>query len=182
MAQLLAVVGGGDLSTHAVLAAEALRKAAGRRNTPITLEVRGRGASANPIPEAAIAEARAVLLVGEGDLGEGRFGALHRARAAIEDVLSDVNAVFDRLCTGAEAPSPAAGAAAGPKKIAAITSCPTGIAHTFMAAEGIQAAAQALGHEVRVETQGSVGARDALTAPEIAAADIVLIAALVLVA
>ncbi|MGG3815663.1 fructose-specific PTS transporter subunit EIIC, partial [Methylorubrum rhodesianum] len=177
MAQLLAVVGGGDLPTHAVLAAEALRKAAGRRNTPITLEVRGRGTSANPIPEAAIAEARAVLLVGEGDLGEGRFGALHRARAAIEDVLSDVNAVFDRLITGAEAPSPAAGAAAGPKKIAAITSCPTGIAHTFMAAEGIQAAAQALGHEVRVETQGSVGARDALTAPEIAAADIVLIAA-----
>ncbi len=46
-----------------------------------------------------------------------------------------------------------------------------------MAAEGIQAAAQALGHAVRVETQGSVGARDALTPEEIAAADIVLIAA-----
>ncbi|MFJ7439219.1 fructose-specific PTS transporter subunit EIIC [Methylorubrum thiocyanatum] len=177
MAQLLAVVGGGDLSTHAVLAAEALRKAAGRRNTPITLELRGKGASGNPLSDAAIAEARAVLLVGEGDLGEGRFGALHRARAAIEDVLTDVNAVFDRLGAGAEAPSPAASAAAPPKKIVAITSCPTGIAHTFMAAEGIQAAAQALGHAVRVETQGSVGARDALTAPEIAAADIVLIAA-----
>ena len=175
MAQLLAVVGGGDLSTHAVLAAEALRKAAGRRNTPIALEVRGKGASGNPLSDAAIAGAKAVLLVGEGDLGEGRFGALHRARAAIEDVLTDVNAVFDRLSAGADTPSPAA--AAGPRKIVAITSCPTGIAHTFMAAEGIQAAAQALGHDVRVETQGSVGARDALTAPEIAAADIVLIAA-----
>ncbi|MCP1547161.1 MULTISPECIES: fructose-specific PTS transporter subunit EIIC [Methylorubrum] len=177
MAQLLAVVGGGDLSTHAVLAAEALRKAAGRRNTPITLEIRSKSAGGNPLSEAAIAGAKAVLLVGEGDLGEGRFGALHRARAAIEDVLTDVNAVFDRLSAGAEAPSPAAGAAAGRKRIVAITSCPTGIAHTFMAAEGIQAAAQALGHAVRVETQGSVGARDALTAPEIAAADIVLIAA-----
>ncbi|CAO4173564.1 fructose-specific PTS transporter subunit EIIC [Methylorubrum populi] len=176
MAQLLAVVGGGDLSTHAVLAAEALRKAAGRRNTPIALEVRGKGASGAPISDAAIAEARAVLLVGEGDLGEGRFGALHRARAAIDDVLTDVNAVFDRLTAGTDAPS-AATDAAGPKKIVAITSCPTGIAHTFMAAEGIQAAAQALGHAVRVETQGSVGARDALTEAEIAAADIVLIAA-----
>lgn len=177
MAQLLAVVGGGDLSTHAVLAAEALRRAAGRRNTPIALEIRGKGTSGNPLSEAAIAGAKTVLLVGEGDLGEGRFGALHRARAAIEDVLTDVNAVFDRLSAGADAPSPAAGAAAGRKRIVAITSCPTGIAHTFMAAEGIQAAAQALGHDVRVETQGSVGARDALTAPEIAAADIVIIAA-----
>ncbi|MEE7456137.1 PTS fructose transporter subunit EIIBC [Methylorubrum populi] len=174
MAQLLAVVGGGDLSTHAVLAAEALRRAAGRRNTPIALEIRGKGASGNPLSEAAIAQAKTVLLVGEGDLGEGRFGALHRARAALEDVLTDVNAVFDRLSAGAEAPSPAA---AGPKRIVAVTSCPTGIAHTFMAAEGIQAAAQALGHDVRVETQGSVGARDALTAPEIAEADIVIIAA-----
>ena len=177
MAQLLVVVGGGDLSTHAVLAAEALRRAAGRRNTPIALEIRGKGASSHPLPDAAIAQAKTVLLVGEGDLGEGRFGALHRARAAIEDVLTDVNAVFDRLSAGAEAPSPAVTAAATPKKIVAITSCPTGIAHTFMAAEGIQAAAQALGHTVRVETQGSVGARDALTAAEIAAADIVLIVA-----
>ncbi|MGU3538485.1 fructose-specific PTS transporter subunit EIIC [Methylobacterium sp. A54F] len=175
MAQLLAVVGGGDLSTHAVLALEALRKAAGRRNQSIALELRGRGTSGNPIPDAAIREARAVLLVGEGDLGEGRFGALSRAKVAIADVLSDVNGVLDRALAGA---APAAAAdAAGPKRIVAITSCPTGIAHTFMAAEGIQAAAKALGHDVRVETQGSVGARDALTAPEIAAADIVLIAA-----
>ncbi|GMA77611.1 PTS fructose transporter subunit IIBC [Methylorubrum aminovorans] len=176
MAQLLAVVGGGDLSTHAVLAAEALRKAAGRRNTPIALEIRGKGASSNPLPDAAIAGAKTVLLVGEGDLGEGRFGELHRARAAIGDVLTDVNAVFDRLSVGAEPPPPQQ-PLRRLEKIVAITSCPTGIAHTFMAAEGIQAAAQALGHDVRVETQGSVGARDALTAAEIAAADIVLIAA-----
>ncbi|MER2264178.1 fructose-specific PTS transporter subunit EIIC [Methylobacterium oxalidis] len=178
MAQLLAVVGGGDLSTHAVLAVEALRKAAGRRNQPIALELRGPGTSGNALPESAIRQAEAVLLVGSGDLGEGRFGALRRAKVAIEDVLTDVNAVIDRVLGGAgEKAAAEAAAAAGPKRIVAITSCPTGIAHTFMAAEGIQSAAQALGHEVRVETQGSVGARDALTAPEIAAADIVLIAA-----
>ena len=178
MAQLLAVVGGGDLSTHAVLAVEALRKAAGRRNQPIALELRGPGTSGNALPESAIRQAEAVLLVGSGDLGEGRFGALRRAKVAIEEVLTDVNAVIDRVLGGAgEKAAAEAAAAAGPKRIVAITSCPTGIAHTFMAAEGIQSAAQALGHEVRVETQGSVGARDALTAPEIAAADIVLIAA-----
>ncbi|KMO18820.1 PTS fructose transporter subunit IIC [Methylobacterium platani] len=176
MTHLVAVVGGGDLSTHAVLAAEALRRAAGRRNQRLDVELRGRGATGAPLSEGAIRDADAVLLVGSGDLGEGRFGALRRAKAAIEDVLTDVEGVIDRALAGAAPAAPVAGAS-GPRRIVAITSCPTGIAHTFMAAEGIQAAAQALGHAVRVETQGSVGARDALTPEEIAAADIVLIAA-----
>jgi fructose PTS system EIIBC or EIIC component len=42
-------------------------------------------------------------------------------------------------------------------KIVAVTSCPTGIAHTFMAAEAIQRAAKAKGHEIFVETQGAGG-------------------------
>ncbi|MEE8627924.1 MULTISPECIES: PTS fructose transporter subunit IIC [Methylobacterium] len=175
MTQLVAVVGGGELGTHAVLAAEALRRAAARRNRRLELEVRGRGTAGTPLSESAIRGADAVLLVGSGDLGADRFGALRRAEAGIDDVLTDADRVIERALAGA---SPAPGPAAdGAKRIVAITSCPTGIAHTFMAAEGIQAAAQALGHRVRVETQGSVGARDALTPEEIAAADIVLIAA-----
>src|SRR5438128_7298296 len=62
-------------------------------------------------------------------------------------------------------------------KIIAVTSCPTGIAHTFMAAESLQRGAQALGHTIKVETQGSVGAQNTLTDAEIAAADLVIIAA-----
>ena len=177
MTQLVAVVGGGELGTHAVLAAEALRRAAARRNQRLELEVRGRGTAGTPLSEGAIRGADAVLLVGSGDLGTDRFGTLRRAEAGIEDVLTDAGRVIERALAGASA-APAPGPAAdGAKRIVAITSCPTGIAHTFMAAEGIQAAAQALGHRVRVETQGSVGARDALTPEEIAAADIVLIAA-----
>lgn len=61
--------------------------------------------------------------------------------------------------------------------IVAITSCPTGIAHTFMAAEGLEQGAAKLGHTIKVETQGSVGAQNQLTAEDVAAADIVLIAA-----
>lgn len=61
--------------------------------------------------------------------------------------------------------------------IVAITSCPTGIAHTFMAAEGLEQGAIKLGHKIKVETQGSVGAQNQLTADDVAAADIVLIAA-----
>src|SRR4051812_42054677 len=61
--------------------------------------------------------------------------------------------------------------------IVAITSCPTGIAHTFMAAEGIQRGAAALGHQVKVETQGSVGVQNTLTREDIQKADIIIIAA-----
>src|SRR5512139_1269914 len=62
-------------------------------------------------------------------------------------------------------------------KIVAITSCPTGIAHTYMAAEGLEQAAKALGHRIKVETQGSVGARNELTPEEIRSAAVVVIAA-----
>jgi PTS system fructose-specific IIC component len=59
----------------------------------------------------------------------------------------------------------------------AITSCPTGIAHTFMAAEGLEQGAKALGHRIKVETQGSVGARNELTAEDVRGAAVVVIAA-----
>ena len=62
-------------------------------------------------------------------------------------------------------------------QIVAITSCPTGIAHTFMAAEGLESGAKANNYTIKVETQGSVGAQNTLTAAEIANAEIVLIAA-----
>lgn len=59
----------------------------------------------------------------------------------------------------------------------AVTACPTGIAHTYMAAEKLQMAASEAGHEIKVETQGSIGAENVLTAADIAAADAVIIAA-----
>lgn len=65
----------------------------------------------------------------------------------------------------------------GQRRIVAITACPTGVAHTFMAAEALTQAAQALGHQIKVETRGSVGAKNTLTGDDIRAADVVLIAA-----
>ncbi|MHC1683957.1 MAG: PTS fructose transporter subunit IIC [Clostridiaceae bacterium] len=62
-------------------------------------------------------------------------------------------------------------------KIVAITSCPTGIAHTYMAAEALQLAAKEMGHEIKVETQGSVGAENVITGSDLKEADAVIIAA-----
>lgn len=62
-------------------------------------------------------------------------------------------------------------------KILAVTSCPTGIAHTYMAAEALQMAAKELGYEIKVETQGSVGAENVITEKDIKEANAVIIAA-----
>jgi PTS system fructose-specific IIC component len=61
-------------------------------------------------------------------------------------------------------------------KIVAVTSCPTGIAHTYMAAEALEQAAKDAGHEIRVETQGAAGA-EAVADADIAGADAVVFAA-----
>lgn len=62
-------------------------------------------------------------------------------------------------------------------KIVAATGCPTGIAHTFMAAEALEQAAKKLGVEIKVETHGQVGIENTLTKEEIRQADGVIIAA-----
>lgn len=67
--------------------------------------------------------------------------------------------------------------AKGPKRIVAVTACPTGVAHTFMAAEAIETEAKKRGWWVKVETRGSVGAGNAITPEEIAQADLVIVAA-----
>lgn len=62
-------------------------------------------------------------------------------------------------------------------KLLAVTSCPTGIAHTYMAAEALEKAAKAAGCQIKIETRGSAGAKNVLTAEEIEAADCIIVAA-----
>jgi len=60
--------------------------------------------------------------------------------------------------------------------IIAVTACPTGIAHTYMAAESLEKTGRALGHQIKVETQGAMGIENELSDSEIAAADAVIFA------
>ena len=61
-------------------------------------------------------------------------------------------------------------------KIVAVTACPTGIAHTYMAAESLEKAGKALGHQIKVETQGAMGIENELSAADISDADGVIFA------
>ena len=169
----IVVIAAGERSIEAVLAAEALRRAARQRGLELVIEIRSDQGVTDALPAAHAAAATQLLLVGDGEADTARFGNAGIVRASLGEVLDDPLAALAPLAVAAASTSTAN---AG-KHIVAVTSCPTGIAHTFMAAEGLQQAAKALGHVIRVETQGSVGAQDALSDEEIAAADLVLIAA-----
>ncbi|KJK10324.1 PTS lactose transporter subunit IIC [Terrabacter sp. 28] len=81
----------------------------------------------------------------------------------------------DRTGAAAGSVATAEAPAARTLNLVGVTSCPTGIAHTYMAAEGLENAAKAAGHTMLVETQGSAGSKP-LTAAQIAAADAVIFA------
>ncbi|PZT07121.1 PTS fructose transporter subunit IIC [Stenotrophomonas maltophilia] len=167
------VIAAGERSIEAVLAAEALRRAARQRGLELMIEIRSDQGVTGALPAANAAAIAHLLLVGDGEADIARFGNARIVHASLGEVLDDPAAALAPL---AAAPASDHDTDAG-KRIVAVTSCPTGIAHTFMAAEGLQQAAKVLGHAIRVETQGSVGAQDALSDEEIAAADLVLIAA-----
>lgn len=103
-----------------------------------------------------------------------------RSAETPEEVVEQVQAVLAPAPAPAAAPTatPATTATptnAGPRRLVAVTACPTGIAHTYMAAEALEAAAAKAGVEIAVETQGSAGAKP-LAPDTIAAADAVIFA------
>lgn len=105
-----------------------------------------------------------------------------RNAKTVEEFMNIINdadekeAGIDERLAGADEESTAE-ATTGKVKILAVTSCPTGIAHTYMAAEGIEKAAKAKECAVKVETRGSGGAKNVLTAKEIEEADGIIVAA-----
>lgn len=103
------------------------------------------------------------------------LGDINRAVAHPELFLSEAKGHATPYAAPAAAAVPAA--TSGPKRIVAVTACPTGVAHTFMAAEAIETEAKKRGWWVKVETRGSVGAGNAITPEEVAEADLVIVAA-----
>ena len=165
-----------------VLSARLLRAAAERLGWSVCVEQRDPQHPERQLSEGQIAAADWVLVVSAQPLDLSRFAGKRLVQARPAEALADPAGFLQRAA--AEAPvwqpgeaSPVPAETECAAKVVAVTACPTGVAHTFMAAEALQQAAQQMGVELRVETQGSVGARNPLSAEEIAAADMVLLAA-----
>ena len=179
MKQIVAFASSSAGTAHARLAAEALRAVSVQAGHSFKAEVADPAGAIGALTAADIAAADVVLLAVDAAVDTSRFANKPvyetRTSAAIRHPQAILDASLGKISTGAL--PVAAPAAVAVKRLVAITSCPTGIAHTFMAAEALKKSAAALGHEIRVETQGSVGAKTQLTSEEIAAADAVVIAA-----
>ena len=152
---------------------EALELAADRSGHTIKVETQGSLGTRNGLSDLDIAGAEAVIVAADIKVDTVRFAGKPLLETGCAQAIRTPDAVLRQALELASAPrrDPAL------PEIVAVTSCPTGIAHTFMAAEGLETGAKALGRTIKVETQGSVGAQNALTAAEIAGAEVVLIAA-----
>ncbi|MBB1615942.1 PTS fructose transporter subunit IIBC [Pseudomonas sp. UMC65] len=167
-----------------VLCARLLDAAAQRQGWSTSVEVHDEAHPERQLSAATIEAAEWVLVVSTGPVDMSRFVGKRVYRSSPSQALQDVDAVLRRGAEEAQV-HVATEASAEPvletgkraPRLVAITACPTGVAHTFMAAEALQQTAKRLGYDLQVETQGSVGARNPLSAQAIAEADVVLLAA-----
>ncbi|SHN12121.1 PTS system D-fructose-specific IIB component (F1P-forming), Frc family /PTS system D-fructose-specific IIC component (F1P-forming), Frc family [Pseudomonas asturiensis] len=167
-----------------VLSARLLEAAAMRQGWETSVEIIDPHKPDRQLSAQDIEAADLVLVVNTGPVDLSRFVGKRLFQDSPSHALQDVDGFLLRadkeakvhVAQQAVAPETATGSGAQPR-IVAITACPTGVAHTFMAAEAIQQAAKRLNYDLQVETQGSVGARNPLSPKAIADADVVLLAA-----
>ncbi|WP_186110020.1 PTS fructose-like transporter subunit IIB [Burkholderia gladioli] len=177
MERLIGLVAAPERSAAPAMAAQALLRAARRLGGTLEIETRSALGIGSPLTAEQIGAAHAVLIAADDTAGidEARFAGKALHRVSIERAIREADELVARIARAAADADGAVPARA--LKIVAITSCPTGIAHTFMAAEGLAQGARQLGHAIHVETQGSVGAQNRLSEAQIAEADLVVIAA-----
>lgn len=171
---------------NSVLAAGLLEQAAVSANWQAKIECQSSVVETQTLSTSDIEQADVVIVAADTTVDTTRFVGKKVYSASISQVYQDADAFLklaveqateltESDATQAEvSPSPQS---TSTKKIVAITACPTGVAHTFMAAEALEDEGKRRGHQIKVETRGSVGAKNQLTDQEIAEADLVIIAA-----
>ncbi|MDK8462938.1 PTS fructose-like transporter subunit IIB [Marinobacter sp. SS13-12] len=165
------------------LAARALERAAHQKGWETSTDIRNPQQPSSALSDDVIASADLVIAATGTPTDLSTYVGKRLYQIPVTAALPDPAAVLEQAEKQAKpyqpseaSPPEAAATESASKRIVAVTACPTGVAHTFMAAEALTGAAQAAGHQIRVETQGSVGAQDPLTAEEIEAADVVILA------
>ncbi|HAS8543875.1 TPA: PTS fructose transporter subunit IIBC [Vibrio vulnificus] len=166
---------------NSIIAAGLLEQAAKSLNWDASIECQSSVMPTTPLSAQQIADADVVVIAANTPIDESRFVGKKLYRSEISAVTSDAIAFLQSAVEKAQLLQASAGVQptvqTAAKKIVAITACPTGVAHTFMAAEALEEEGKRRGHQIKVETRGSVGAKNQLTEQEIAEADLVIIAA-----
>lgn len=173
------------------LASRGLVRAATQRGWTASVEMHSQLQPFVPLDSATLAAADLVVVAASAPVDLARFVGKRVYQAPIAEALPDPGAFLARAeqearpltevaSEGVTAAAPEVAmstpSAGGKPKIVAVTACPTGVAHTFMAAEALTQAGKGLGYPIRVETRGSVGAQNVLTPEEIREAEVVILA------
>jgi PTS system fructose-specific IIC component len=164
-----------------VIAAGLLKKAASELTWEVNVECQSNIIPVETLTQAQIDAADCIIIAAATTIDNSRFKGKKVYQSDIAECLTDTKAYLQNAVEKAteltQVTAPAAEQAAAAKKIVAITACPTGVAHTFMAASALEDEGKRLGYEVKVETRGSVGAKNQLSEQDIKEADMVIIAA-----
>lgn len=187
---------------HSQMAAESLEQTAKAEGHEITVEIQGAMGAENELSRDDIAAADAVIIAADTSVNRDRFTEVPVVKGIVKEGINDPEGLIERAQEAAGVDEsedagaatartePEAGAenetdtdagtvadADASMTLVAVTACPTGIAHSQMAAESLEQAAKNEGHRITVEIQGAMGAENELSDEEIAAADAVIIAA-----
>jgi len=170
---------------NSIIAAGLIKKAAKELNWDVQIECQSTISPVDTLTQTQIDAADCIIIAANTEVDNSRFKGKKVYQSDISECLADAktylqNGVAQAAILREATKSSQANVAQFPaasKKIVAITACPTGVAHTFMAAAALENEGKRLGYEVKVETRGSVGAKNQLTAEDIKNADVVIIAA-----
>ncbi len=169
---------------NSILAAGLLEQASKKLGWEAKIECQSSVIQPTNLTTEEIEKAEVIVIAANTDVDTSRFVGKRVYQSEITEVVSDAEKLLQRAVadatelTQASVIEPTSTAVDSQvKKIVAITACPTGVAHTFMAAEALEEEGKRRGHQIKVETRGSVGAKNQLTEQEIADADLVIIAA-----
>jgi len=157
---------------HTYMAAEALTQTAKEKEIDIKVETRGSVGVENGLTTEDIQQADAIIIAADTDVDADRFAGKAVVAVPVKEAIKDPSGLIDQAVKKAE------GATSNEQgRVLAVTSCPTGVAHTYMAAEALTQSAEEMGIDIKVETRGSVGVENELTAEEIANAKAIIVAA-----
>ncbi len=151
---------------NSIIAAGLIEKAAAESEWTVAVECQSSVVPVKALSQAVIDEADCIVVVSNIAVDTTRFTGKKLCQVAIDDVLADPKAALSQgvsqatVLTGVTPVTPWKNSDSTTRKIVAVTACPTGVAHTFMAAEALEEEGKRQGHQIKVETRGSVGVKN----------------------
>lgn len=170
---------------NSIIAAGLLEQAAAKLNWKASIECQSSVLPVDVLTQEIIDTVDAIIIATSTDIDTIRFVGKKVHQGSISDCTTNpqawlenaVNTATELTASEVTTINEVVADSNAVKKIVAITACPTGVAHTFMAAEALEEEGKRQGYLIKVETRGSVGAKNQLTDQDIADADLVIIAA-----